>query len=163
ELKALRAHPRWHGEIDRDSLALFLRHGYIPAPRSIYRDVRKVLPGTHVTFIADDTPPREVCYWSVRDAAERGAQDPVAGDPDELVDAFERELQRTVREEMVADVPLGAFLSGGVDSSTIVALMQRQSSRPVKTFTIGFHEREYDEAAHAKAIAAHLGTDHTEL
>jgi asparagine synthase (glutamine-hydrolysing) len=165
ELKALRSHPAWRGEIDRGALALFLRHGYVPAPYSIYKDVRKVLPGTVVTFRLDGTrvEPVEASYWSARAVAERGAAAAWSGSETELLDELDGVLRDTIRHEVIADVPLGAFLSGGVDSSLVVALMQAQSSRPVRTFTIGFDERDYNEADYAKRVAAHLGTDHTEL
>jgi asparagine synthase (glutamine-hydrolysing) len=165
ELKALRAMPGFAGEIDRGAVALFLRHNYVPAPYSIYRNVRKVVPGTVLTFRdpSASRPPQETVYWSAREVAEAGQRDPLRLSERELVDACESVLSETVGEEMVADVPLGAFLSGGIDSSLIVALMQRQSARPVKTFTIGFDVPEYNEAEHASAVARHLGTDHTEL
>lgn len=165
ELKALRAHPEWRGVIDRDVLALYLRHGYVPAPYSIYQGIAKLAPGTMLTLrspTTGDTPEPSV-YWSVRDAAERGAAEPVEGGGEAAVDELATVLGTVVGEQMVADVPLGAFLSGGVDSSAIVALMQERSSRPVRTFTIGFNEAGFNEAEFAKAVAAHLGTDHTEL
>jgi asparagine synthase (glutamine-hydrolysing) len=162
ELKALREHPRWRGEIDRDAVALLLRHGYIPAPHTIYRDAFKLPPATILTVRAG-VPDRLTEYWDLRAVAEEGVRSPRADEPEAVAEEFEALLRRTVGREMVADVPLGAFLSGGIDSSTIVALMQAQSSRPVRTFTIGFRESEYDEAAHARAVARHLGTDHTEL
>ncbi|MDO9372333.1 MAG: asparagine synthase (glutamine-hydrolyzing), partial [Gammaproteobacteria bacterium] len=162
ELKALRVHPQWRGEIDRGALVLLLRHNYIPAPHSIYQGIRKLMPGTILSVRADGSC-EEVHYWSARETAERGASEPFAGSEAEAAEALERLLSRSVGRQMVADVPLGAFLSGGVDSSTIVALMQAQSPRPVKTFTIGFNEEAYNEAEHAKAVARHLGTDHTEL
>lgn len=162
ELKALRAHPRFEAEVDRGALRLFLRHNYVPAPYSIYREVRKLPPGCLMTVgLGRPGEPRE--YWSMTDAAERGARDPSRGDPERIVDELETLLSDAVGRQMMADVPLGAFLSGGVDSSTVVALMQARSSRPVRTFTIGFNEERYDEAKHAKAVAEHLGTDHTEL
>src|SRR5437773_1956612 len=165
ELKALRAHPLWQGEIDRDALALFLRHNYIPAPRSIYRGIFKLTPGTvlslSTTSAKPGTLPSPVPFWSMKTVAEAGES--FAGTESEAVDSLEKLLKRAVAQQMVADVPLGAFLSGGVDSSTIVALMQAQSSRPIKTFTIGFHEAGYNEAEFAKEVARHLGTDHTEL
>lgn len=165
ELKALHAHPQWQGEVDRDALALFLRHNYIPAPHSIYRGIRKVLPGTIITFRSGEpgASPQEQVYWSARDVVETGGANEAAGSDTELTDQLETLLRSVVRREMVADVPLGAFLSGGIDSSVIVALMQAQSDRPVRTFTIGFPEPVYNEAEHAKAVARHLGTDHTEL
>lgn len=165
EVKALRAHREWKGEIDRDALALFLRHNYIPAPHSIYRGIRKVRPGAMLTFHVGEpmAEPRETVYWSAREVAERGSAHQSVGSEDDLTNDLDALLKRVVRREMLADVPLGAFLSGGIDSSLIVALMQAQSDRPVRTFTIGFHEPAYNEAEHAKAVAQHLGTDHTEL
>jgi asparagine synthase (glutamine-hydrolysing) len=162
ELKALRAHPRWQGEIDRGALSLFLRHGYVPTPYSIYQGIHKLVPGTYLS-VGVDGAQRQTTYWSAREIAEQGAADPFEGTEAEAVEALERLLSRAVARQMVADVPLGAFLSGGVDSSTIVALMQAQSERPVQTFTIGFREETHNEAEHAKAVARHLGTDHTEL
>jgi asparagine synthase (glutamine-hydrolysing) len=165
ELSVLRAHPQWTGEIDRGALSLLLRHNCIPAPYSIFRQVRKVMPGTILSFAACDpaADPTKRTYWSAREMAERAIADQFDLPEREMVDACEARLTRTIRREMVADVPLGAFLSGGIDSSLVVALMQAQDDRPVKTFTIGFGEDDYNEAAYAKAIAGHLGTDHTEL
>jgi asparagine synthase (glutamine-hydrolysing) len=165
ELKALREHPAWRGDIDRGALALFLRHGYIPAPYSIYSGIRKVLPGTVLTFQlgVPRAEPAEAVYWSAREVTESGIAAVQSGTDTDLLDELDRLLRQTIRREMIADVPLGAFLSGGVDSSLVVALMQAESSRPVRTFTIGFDEPEYNEAEHAKAVAEHLGTDHTEL
>src|ERR1051326_9178203 len=167
ELKALRAHPQWTGRIDRDALALFMRHNYIPAPRSIYRDIFKLPPGTFLSLPARGARPGQlptpVPYWSMKAVVECGARAPFSGSPAEAREGLESVLRRSIAQQMVADVPLGAFLSGGVDSSTVVALMQVQSTRPVKTFTIGFREKEYNEANYAKAVARHLGTEHTEL
>ncbi|MEX2162773.1 MAG: asparagine synthase (glutamine-hydrolyzing) [Sulfuricaulis sp.] len=168
ELKALRAYPGWRGEIDRNALALFMRHDYIPAPHSIYEGVSKLLPGTILSLSRDPVRDakescRPVAYWSVRDVAGRGMGNRYGGSSTEAVNELETLLKDSVKQQMVADVPLGAFLSGGVDSSTVVALMQAQSSRPVKTFTIGFEEEGYDEAMYANAVAHHLGTEHTEL
>lgn len=162
ELKALRVHPGWTGDIDRGALVLFLRHGYVPTPYSIYKGIRKLRPGTLLSLRLDGSS-KETQYWSARDIAERGLREPFAGSDAEAAEALERLLSRAVGRQMVADVPLGAFLSGGIDSSTVVALMQAQSDRPVKTFTIGFREEGHNEAEHAKAVARHLGTDHTEL
>jgi asparagine synthase (glutamine-hydrolysing) len=164
ELKALTAYPGWQGEIDRDALDDFTRHGVIHAPRSIYRNVKK-LPAACLLRIdlkeagrALELVPRP--YWSLEQvAATPGA--PI--DDASAVDQLEALLKQAVAGQMVADVPVGAFLSGGIDSSAIVALMQAQSSRAVKTFSIGFDEPGYNEAEHAKAVAAHLHTDHTEL
>jgi asparagine synthase (glutamine-hydrolysing) len=163
ELKALTRHPEFRRDIDRDALALYLRHNYIPAPHSIWRGIRK-LPPAHFVEIRDRGTQigEPQAYWDFTAVAQAGAAHPLADGP-ELVDRLEALLKDAVLRRMEADVPLGAFLSGGIDSSTVVALMQAQSSRPVRTFTIGFHEKAYDEAAHAKAVAQHLGTDHTEL
>lgn len=163
ELKALRRHPEFSGEIDRSALALLLRHGYVPAPHSIYAAAAKVRPASLVTLSTTDRArePVEAPYWSVRRVAEEGIADPL--EPREVLDGLDAALRRAVKMRMVADVPLGAFLSGGIDSSTVVALMQAQSSQPVRTFTIGFDEPGYDEASHARNVARHLGTDHTEL
>jgi asparagine synthase (glutamine-hydrolysing) len=162
ELKALRVHPAFKGKIDRDALALYLRHNCIPAPYSIYRGVYKLLPGTILTLAAAEHSAGPTPYWSAREVAERGVAQPWAGSDEEAIAELDGLLRKTVRRRMVADVPLGAFLSGGVDSSTVVALMQAQSGRPIKTFSIGFQEGEYNEAVHAKAVASHLGTEHTE-
>jgi asparagine synthase (glutamine-hydrolysing) len=165
ELKALRAHPGWQGEIDRGALALFLRYNYIPSPYSIYKGIFKLLPGTCVTINlqAQEPLPPPKPYWSLREVAEAGVARPFRGSGESAALELERLLKDAIRGQMIADVPLGAFLSGGVDSSTVVALMQAQSSRPVRTFTIGFFEENYSEAKEAKAVARHLGTDHTEL
>ncbi|HVV84413.1 MAG TPA: asparagine synthase (glutamine-hydrolyzing) [Kofleriaceae bacterium] len=167
ELKSLRAHPGFDARIDRQALIKFMRHGFVPGPRSIYEGVAKVPPGTWVRFdagAADGTrAPEPVPYFSLRALAEEGVARPLRLDRVEAADRLEAELGRAVRDQMVADVPLGAFLSGGIDSSTIVALMQAASTRPVKTFTIGFADSGYDEAPHARAVAHHLGTEHTEV
>lgn len=166
-LNALRAFPGWQGEIDRDALALFLRHDYIPAPYSIFRGVRKLPPGTLLKLSYADAaqriPPEPQAYWSAKEAAEQGVANPLQCSPDEAIEQLDQLLRASIADQMLADVPLGAFLSGGVDSSTIVALMQAQSTQPVKTFTIGFREPGYNEAEFAKAVAQHLGTEHTEL
>jgi asparagine synthase (glutamine-hydrolysing) len=166
ELKALRAHPAFRAEVDREVLAMYMRRGYIVAPHSIYLNIRKLLPGTYVQLSVNDAPgtaPRPQAYWSLRDAAERGSAHPFDGSDEEATDQLEVELKRAVSQQSVADVPLGAFLSGGIDSTTVVALLQAQSSRPVKTFTIGFHESDYQEAQHAASVAKVLGTEHSEL
>jgi asparagine synthase (glutamine-hydrolysing) len=167
ELKAFQAHPAWRGEIDRDALTLYLRHNYIPAPYSIYTGIRKLLPGTILTIRTESNPrgqlPDPKPYWSLNRVVEDGMTNPFIGSEDEAVEQLDALLRDAIRQQMVADVPLGAFLSGGVDSSTIVALMQAQSERPVRTFTIGFHETAYNEAEYARAVASHLRTDHTEL
>jgi asparagine synthase (glutamine-hydrolysing) len=162
ELKAFREHPDWRGEIDRNAIAVYLRHSYIPAPHSIYSGVRKVVPGT-IVVIGADQQIREQRYWSMADAAERGTANALVMSEAEAAGQLEHLLGRTVRQQMVSDVPLGAFLSGGVDSSLVVAMMQAASTRPVKTFTIKFDEAKYDESVHARAVANHLKTEHTEL
>ncbi len=163
ELKALKAHPSFSAAVDRDALCLLMRHNYIPAPHSIYQGIHKLLPGTLLTVSLSQREPRIETYWSLTDVAVSGNREPYVGTSDHAVDELEALLKAAIRQQMVADVPLGAFLSGGIDSSTVVALMQAQSERPVQTFTIGFNEEGYNEAVHAKAVARHLGTDHTEL
>lgn len=166
ELKALRAHPAWRGEIDRGALTLFMRYACVPAPYSIYRGIRKLPPGTLVSLQAGAEPgvlPVPEDYWNASTIAADGLRTPFAGGTADAVAALDQRLRAAVAGQMIADVPLGAFLSGGIDSSTVVALMQAQSPSPVKTFTIGFAEDAYNEAAHAAAVARHLGTDHTEL
>jgi asparagine synthase (glutamine-hydrolysing) len=167
ELKALRAHPSWRGKVDRDVLTLFFRHNYIPAPYSIYKGIWKLPPGTWLTISQDDICRRQLSepkgYWSVLAATARGGEEPFAhGDAAALAE-LERIFGQAIALQRIADVPLGAFLSGGVDSSAVVAVMQAQSSRPVRTFTIGFAETGYNESEYAKAVARHLGTDHNEL
>jgi asparagine synthase (glutamine-hydrolysing) len=163
ELKALKAHPSLSAKIDRDALCLLMRHNYIPAPHSIYRGIHKLQPGSLLTVSLARREPVIEAYWSLTEVAVSGTRSPFAGSPEQAVDELEVLLKSAVGQQMVADVPLGAFLSGGIDSSTVVALMQAQSDRPVKTFTIGFNEEGYNEAVHAKAVACHLGTDHTEM
>ena len=164
ELKALRAHPAFDAKINRNVLPQFLRHNYIPGPHTVYENTYKLMAGQLLTIpvMNDQTKwfPEE--YWSFEDTAAAGVKDPWSGSPAEIVDRLQAELTRSVREQMLSDVPLGAFLSGGIDSSLVVALMQSQSSRPVKTFTIGFELADYNEAPFAAAVAKHLGTDHTE-
>lgn len=162
ELRALRMHPAWRGEIDRDALTAYFRHNYVPAPRTIYRSVSKLPPGTVLT-LRPGAAPALAAYWDARAVAAAGLADRLEIGESEAATELDHLLRRAIGGQMVSDVPLGAFLSGGIDSSTVVALMQAQSARPVKTFTIGFHESGYDEAGHARAVARHLGTDHTEL
>lgn len=163
DLAALKAHPAFAAGINRDALALYMRHNAIAAPHSIYQGIHKLSPGCLLTISLAQREPKIEPYWSLAQAAQRGVATPFAGKDAEAVDALEALLKDAVRQQMMADVPLGAFLSGGIDSSTVVALMQAQSKQPVKTFTIGFNEKGYNEAVHAKAVAQHLGTDHTEL
>lgn len=163
ELKAITAHPDFRKVIDRNAVAAFMRFGYVPAPLSIWQGIGK-LPPAHRIDIAVDDPQSAVAqaYWDIHAVAARGAAAPAADSP-ELVDELDALLRDAVRMRMEADVPLGAFLSGGVDSSVVTALMQVQSSRPVRTFSIGFAEQGYDESGYARAVAMHLGTDHHEL
>ncbi len=163
EVKTLRAHPDFRGEVDRVALALYLRHAYVPAPYSIYRGIWKLPPGTILTMDGTLPVPAPTPYWSASEVVDAGIDQPFAGTEQEAIDQLDHLLRNATGQQMLADVPLGAFLSGGLDSSTVVALMQTQSSRAVKTFTIGFNEVGYDEAVHAKAVARHLGTEHTEL
>jgi len=163
ELKALKTHPSFSSKIDRGSLCLFLRYGYIPAPFSVYDGIYKLEPGSILSVSLSNPDPEITKYWDSVDVAVKCKAALFTGSPMQAVDELERLAKSAVHQQMVADVPLGTFLSGGIDSSTIVALMQAQSSRPVKTFTIGFNEEGFNEAVHAKAVANHLGTDHTEL
>ena len=163
ELKALRAHPAFRPDVDPEALALFLRLGFVPAPRCIFRGLAKVRPGTIATASPDQPGHLSIStWWSAREAVAAARRSPFEGDAREAADELERLLRDSVRLRMVADVPVGAFLSGGLDSSTVVALMQAQCSQPVRTFTIGFGRDAYDEAPRARAVAAHLGTSHTE-
>lgn len=163
ELSALRRHPAFAAEVNRDALALYMRHNCIGGEHSIYTGIRKLAPG-HLLSVSTVRPEPVVrAWWSGAEVAARGLAQPFAGSPVQAVDALEALLRDAVAQQMMADVPLGAFLSGGIDSSTVVALMQAQSSRPVRTFSIGFHEEGYNEAEHAKAVAQHLGTYHTEM
>ncbi|WBA17145.1 asparagine synthase (glutamine-hydrolyzing) [Salinivibrio kushneri] len=163
ELKALKAHPAWQAKVNRDALALYMRHSYVPAPWSIYSGVFKLPPAHYVVIreqgLVIDEPH---CYWDLSCIAESGTQQAVGG-TSELIEDLDNLLRDSIGQRMSADVPLGAFLSGGYDSTMVVAQMQAQSDKPIKTFSIGFREEGYDEAQHAKAVASHLGTDHTEL
>jgi asparagine synthase (glutamine-hydrolysing) len=164
ELRALATHPDCCKEINRDALTLLMRHSCIPAPHCIYKHVYKLLPGTILSIDAPDSREvRPVPFWSAREIAERGLADPFRGTEEDAVAQLDLVLREAVGLRMVADVRLGAFLSGGIDSSTVVALMQIQSDRPVKAFSIGSFEEDHNEAQYAKAVARHLGTDHTEL
>ncbi len=160
ELKSLRAHPGWVPEIDRDALASFFRYNYLPSPHTIYRGVRKLEPGC-VLILSEGGEPTIRTYWQLESTALAARRKHAAAD--DPVEALDNLLRDAVKRRMRADVPLGAFLSGGIDSSTVVALMQAQCDRPVRSFTIGFQEEDHDEAVYAKAVANHLGTDHTEL
>jgi asparagine synthase (glutamine-hydrolysing) len=167
ELKAFRACRGFSRRVDRQALALYARYAYVPAPWSIYEGVRKLPPGTWLALGAADLAARRLPeprrYWSLAAAVERGQASCFRGGEGEAVQELERVLSAAVRRQIIADVPVGAFLSGGVDSSCVVALMQQAGDGPARTFTIGFRESKYDEARHAAAIARHLGTSHTEL
>ena len=163
ELTGLRAHPGFDRTIDPDAVEAFLALDYIPAPHSIFRAARKLEPGAVLRVSAEVPAEVETTpYWTLAEAAQRGAADRFAGSFEEAADELERLLADAVKRRMASDVPLGAFLSGGIDSSAVVALMQKQSAQPVRTFSIGFEEPAYDEAPHARAVAGHLGTDHSE-
>lgn len=166
ELKSLRTHPDFAAEIDRHALALYMRHNCIPAPYSIYRGIGKLLPATMITISFGRTAgvtPQPEKYWDPAGIAAVGMAEPFRGSDHEAIDRLDIMLREIISRQMLADVPLGAFLSGGIDSSAIVALMQAQSAAPVRTFTIGIDEARFNEAPHAAAVARHLGTDHTEL
>jgi asparagine synthase (glutamine-hydrolysing) len=179
ELKALRRHPSWCGKVDRDVLALYVRYGYVPAPYSIYKNVYKLPAGTILTFDAEKSFGRTLSpfpsarkneaelhpsmYWSAEVATKEAAMSPFVGSFEDAAAELETLLEDAVGRRMIADVPLGAFLSGGVDSTAIAAIMQSSRSQPVKTFTIGFLDDSFDEARYAKEVASRLGTDHTEL
>lgn len=169
ELKALRAHPSFNNPISRPALAQYLRFTHVPAPLSIYEGIYKLPPGTSLRVEAQfaNNPPAQathgpVPYWTLDETVQKGARSQFT-DQLEAVDALHQQLSEAVRLQSISDVPLGAFLSGGVDSSTIVALMQAQSSRPIQTFTVGFEEAGFDESPYAAAVAQHLGTDHHAL
>ena len=169
ELKAVRAHPSFKNSISRPALAQYLRFTHVPAPLSIYEGIFKLPPGTSLRVDAEfaHNPPEQamdapIPYWTLADVVQRGSGEQIT-DEVEAIDALHHRLSEAVRLQSISDVPLGAFLSGGVDSSTIVALMQAQSSRPIQTFTVGFEEAGFDESPYAAAVAEHLGTDHHAL
>ncbi len=161
ELKALLAHPAFDRSLNRDALAAYLRLLYVPAPASIFRSTTKLQPGHILTVHRPDLPlPAATPYWRLTDVARDGLAHPLAGSDEEILEEADRLLSEAVGLRMYADVPLGAFLSGGIDSSLVVALMQERSERPVQTFTVGFGNQHYDESAHAARVAHHLGTAH---
>jgi asparagine synthase (glutamine-hydrolysing) len=159
ETKAIRAHPHFEARVDMTAVDGFLKSNFVAAPTCVYRNLEALAPGTLATLDADGTEQTRA-YWSMADVAGRPE---ISLSPEEALERTEVLLSDAVRSRMIADVPLGALLSGGVDSSTVVALMQGASDRPVRTFTIGFGVDGYDEAEHAAAVARHLGTDHTTL
>lgn len=162
ELKSLLEVPGAERRVDRGALAAYFRYNCVPARHTIWHGMAKLAPGCLLSLDDPTSAPHEQEYWSALEVARRGVANPFSGTDAEAIDALHDRLKEAVGLRMVADVPLGAFLSGGIDSSTVVALMQAQSSRPVRTFSIGYHEAAYDEARHASAVAKHLGTDHTE-
>lgn len=163
ELSALTRVPGFERTVDREALAAYVRYNCVPARHSIWRGIHKLPPGAILHLREPLGEPREQVYWSADEVARQGRANPFTGSDAEAVEALDVQLRDAVRLRMLADVPLGAFLSGGIDSSTVVALMQAQSSRPVRTFSVGYDEAAYDEAPQARAVARHLGTDHTEL
>ncbi len=170
ELKSLKAFQGFSGEIDRDALALFLKYDYIPSPYSIYKDVSKLPQGSYIKVDMINNVwnkkgvSNPVYYWSMNDVSNSGKNDnKFNGNEEDAIQELDDLLSKSIKQQMLSDVPLGAFLSGGIDSSVVVALMQKQSNKKIKTFTIGFNEKHYNEAEYAKEVALHLGTEHTEL
>jgi len=164
-IKPLELYPFINFTIDQDALSLYLKYGYIPAPYSIYKEIKKVMPGT-ILNIDIEKPGKDIeaiTYWSTKNVVESGLKYPFVGTQEDAILELERILKRSIKDRMAADVPLGAFLSGGIDSSLVTALMQSQSNKQVKTFTIGFNIPGYNEAEFAKQVSEHLKTDHTEL
>lgn len=166
EIKALKAHPGWHGRVDRQAIAQCLRHGYIPAPRTAFEDVVKIAPGACVELSPGRMTPgtwRETRFWDTLGEARTARANRFSGSETEAVDQLDSLLRESVARQMISDVPLGAFLSGGIDSSTIAAMMQSLSATPVETFSLGFHDRSTNEAEFARSVAGHLGTRHNEI
>ncbi len=163
ELKSIRQLETFRPEINRDALCSYLRYHYVPAPESIYKSVSSLMPGTWISVSTEGEIHGPYSYWSLRDCAQIGVDKTFTAPEDTVKEALEGLLLKVVEREMISDVPLGAFLSGGVDSSLIVALMQQCALSPVKTFTIGFDDKAYNEAEDAKRVAEHIGTEHTEL
>lgn len=167
ELKSLKAHPAFKAAVDRNVLALYLRHGYIAAPHCIYEGIQKLPPGHYIELPFHDHASARAAhsrpYWSMNHAIQTGLERPFEGGDTEAIDALEQQLMLSTSGQMMSDVPLGAFLSGGVDSSLVVALMQAQSKQPIRTFTMGFSDERYNEAPYARAVAQHLGTQHSDM
>ncbi len=170
ELKSLKAFKGFLGEVDRNALALFLKYDYVPSPYSIYKGINKLPKGSYIqiSMINNIWDKEGVSnpnyYWSMNDVAESGmGANKFNGSEKDAIQALDNLLSKSIKQQMISDVPLGAFLSGGIDSSIVAALMQKQSKKKIKTFTIGFHEKHYNEAEYAKEVALYLGTDHTEL
>jgi asparagine synthase (glutamine-hydrolysing) len=163
ELKALRQHPDFESVVDRSSLSLYLRHSSVPSPYSIYKNTGKLCPGHVLCVSLENKKPKLIPYWSAVPIFESGVNNPRVNSKEELALELDSLLKKVIKQQMISDVPIGAFLSGGIDSSLIVALMQEHSHRPIKTFSIGFNEDGYNEAIHAKAVSKYIGTEHTEL
>ncbi len=163
ELKSICQFPGFSSEVDRHALSLLMQFGYIPTPHSIYRGIFKLTQGTILSLTSMGSSMTPIPYWSLKDAAEAGKRDPFRGTETDATDQLDSLLRDAVKHRMISDVPLGAFLSGGIDSSTVVAMMQAQNSSAVKTFSIGFEDKQFDESPYAKIIAQKLQTDHTEL
>ena len=167
ELKALKAHPEFSAEVNRNMVAVQLRHNCIPAPYSIYKNIYKLSPGNYLNLNESDLQlgilPKQKPYWSLIEFAIKGVNENLSMNKGDIERNLEKLIQNSVQKQMISDVPLGAFMSGGIDSSLIVALMQKVSSRKIKTFTIGFDENDYNEANYANKVAKHIGTEHTEL
>lgn len=168
ELKALAGIPGFGATLDRRALSLLVRHNYIPAPFSIYQGISKLAPGSWLTLseglCRQGVLPEALPYWSAQQVSAQAREHPLSFDSDaQAIDALEAVLTTAVKGQMISDVPLGAFLSGGIDSSVVVALMQKENAQPVRSFSIGFNDPSFNEAEHAKAVARHLGTAHTEL
>lgn len=163
ELTAFKPHPKFKADINRDSLTLLLRYSSIPAPYSIYQNIFKLEPGNLISISASDHTMHKESYWGAVDLMNHGLKNPFGGSPQMAVNELNELLMDAIGKQMISDVPLGAFLSGGVDSSTIAAMMQAQSTTKIKTFSIGFYDGAYNEAEHARQVAKHLGTDHYDL
>ena len=167
ELKAIEVHPDFDGLINKDALALYLRHNYVPAPYSIYKNINKLLPGHYLEINEHDFKknllPVSKNYWSLTKTIINSKENQIIGSKNQIQKNLEINLKAAVKKQMISDVPLGAFLSGGIDSSLVVALMQSLSENSIKTFTIGFNEKDFNEAEYAKKISKHIGTDHTEF
>ena len=163
QLKSFSVHPSWKGKIDLEALSLYMKYGYIPSPHCIYRDIKK-LPPAHYIVVSNsgNSISEPKCYWNIEGSSEQ-SQSYDFYNPELTIESLENLLTDSIKRRMEADVPLGAFLSGGIDSTAVVALMQHISKEPVKTFSIGFKEEDYDEARQAKNIANYLGTEHSEL
>ena len=163
DLKAFKAYPKFNPIVNRNALCLFLRHNCIPAPYCIYEDFNKLEPGCYLNISINQITPEAIRYWDAASLVLNGLNNPFKGNFIEISNILESKIIKAINRQSISDVPLGTFLSGGIDSSVITALLQSQSSKPVKTFTIGFEEESYNEAIYSKKIAQHIGTEHTEL